>query len=169
MHAKPSGGRGFESPQIHQKPRDSADFRGCGPDRVSTNPLGNIVPDRLAPRYPVRALPCPRVRLAPKLARSVPAALKLRPPVPTSPDYATSVTTTDSTASGANPLRIIDFDEQPRSAHLDERQVAGVLNVSVRTLQHWRYSGTGPQWVRFGRQVRYGDGALRAWVEAQHG
>jgi hypothetical protein len=40
-------------------------------------------------------------------------------------------------------------------AALNENQAADFLGVSVRTLQAWRVRGGGPQYVKFGRAVRY--------------
>lgn len=44
-----------------------------------------------------------------------------------------------------------------RDELLTERQVADWLQVSVRTVQHWRHTGQGPAWVKVngGRLVRY--------------
>jgi hypothetical protein len=40
-------------------------------------------------------------------------------------------------------------------AALNETQTAGLLGVSVRTLQAWRVSGGGPRYCKIGRSVRY--------------
>lgn len=47
---------------------------------------------------------------------------------------------------------------------LDEKQAAALLNVSVKTLQAWRYRGNGPRFVKFGRSVRYALADLEAFV-----
>lgn len=52
-------------------------------------------------------------------------------------------------------------------ALLTERQAAGFLNLSVRTLQGWRIRGGGPAYVKCGRAVRYRRCALVAYVEAR--
>ncbi|HEY8566538.1 MAG TPA: helix-turn-helix domain-containing protein [Beijerinckiaceae bacterium] len=43
-------------------------------------------------------------------------------------------------------------------------QVAGLLQVSPRTLERWRYEGTGPAYVKAGRRVLYCRTALEDWI-----
>ena len=38
---------------------------------------------------------------------------------------------------------------------MNEIEAADQLGLSVATLRAWRHRGTGPQFVRFGRAVRY--------------
>ena len=38
---------------------------------------------------------------------------------------------------------------------LNEREAAEFLNLSVRTLQQWRWRGQGPNFQKWGRSVRY--------------
>jgi excisionase family DNA binding protein len=47
---------------------------------------------------------------------------------------------------------------------LDQREAARILGVSVRTLERHRISGTGPQFCRIGRLVRYRERDLDDWV-----
>jgi len=49
---------------------------------------------------------------------------------------------------------------------LDEKQAAAFLNVSVKSLQAWRYRGGGPKYVKLGRSVRYTMADLEAFVVA---
>ena len=50
---------------------------------------------------------------------------------------------------------------------LDEKQAATLLNVSVKSLQAWRYRGGGPKFVKIGRRlVRYAVDDLEAFVVA---
>ena len=49
---------------------------------------------------------------------------------------------------------------------LNEREVAAYLKLSVKTLQLWRYQGSGPPYVKFGRAVRYSKDGLAAFVDA---
>ena len=49
---------------------------------------------------------------------------------------------------------------------LNEKQAAAWLNVSVKTLQGWRYRGGGPKYVKLGRSVRYAMADLEAFVVA---
>jgi predicted DNA-binding transcriptional regulator AlpA len=48
---------------------------------------------------------------------------------------------------------------------LNEKQVAEIMGLSVKTLQRWRLFGEGPEWKKFGTAVRYPADALNAWVE----
>jgi predicted DNA-binding transcriptional regulator AlpA len=38
---------------------------------------------------------------------------------------------------------------------LSDRQVAGILNISISTVRRWRLLGHGPQWIKLGSSVRY--------------
>lgn len=49
---------------------------------------------------------------------------------------------------------------------LDEHEAANVLNVSVRTLQAWRFKRCGPPYAKLGRSVRYRRTDLAAWLDA---
>lgn len=44
-------------------------------------------------------------------------------------------------------------------------QLAEYLGVDVKSLERWRREGTGPPFIRAGRQVRYDPQAVRAWLE----
>ena len=48
---------------------------------------------------------------------------------------------------------------------LNEKQVAEIMGISVKTLQRWRLFGEGPGWKKFGTAVRYPADALQAWIE----
>ena len=47
--------------------------------------------------------------------------------------------------------------------YLTPDQVAEHYQVSEATLKEWRYKGTGPEYVRLGRHVRYPAKALEQW------
>ncbi len=47
---------------------------------------------------------------------------------------------------------------------LNENQVAEKLNVSVATLQRWRWAKRGPAYAKFGRCVRYDESAVEAFI-----
>lgn len=51
---------------------------------------------------------------------------------------------------------------------LNERAAATYLNVSIRTLQHWRYIGEGPSFIRLNnkRLIRYRLADLDEYVES---
>jgi excisionase family DNA binding protein len=46
-------------------------------------------------------------------------------------------------------------------------QVAERYQVSEATLKEWRYKGTGPEYVRLGRHVRYPATALKRWEKGR--
>ncbi len=50
---------------------------------------------------------------------------------------------------------------------LTEQQVADLICQSVRTLQKWRFLGTGPDFYKFGQSVRYKASDLDQWIEAR--
>lgn len=54
-----------------------------------------------------------------------------------------------------------------QTAHMTEREVAELLNMSHRTLQGWRSGGGGPRFGKFGRSVRYDRAAVEAWIADQ--
>lgn len=49
---------------------------------------------------------------------------------------------------------------------LNERQVAEITGMSVRSLQTWRLRGGGPAYVKLGTAVRYRRGDIDAWLES---
>ena len=44
---------------------------------------------------------------------------------------------------------------------------AHLLNVSAVTLAKWRVSGEGPQFLKFGRSVKYRISDLQEWILGQ--
>jgi len=59
---------------------------------------------------------------------------------------------------------------------LTSREVAARLGLSVGTVENWRYSKQGPEWVRLGKRgpkgrrggvIRYPLTALEAWLKKQ--
>ena len=47
-------------------------------------------------------------------------------------------------------------------------QAAEYLAISARTLRNWRSLGLGPQALKVGSLVRYRQGELDAWLEAEN-
>lgn len=47
------------------------------------------------------------------------------------------------------------------------RYLGGNRAISVGTMQSWRYDGTGPSWIKVGRQIRYRRSALDAYLASQ--
>jgi len=47
------------------------------------------------------------------------------------------------------------------------RDTAALLGVTERWLQKLRMSGDGPEFVKFGRAVRYDADAVRAWAASR--
>jgi hypothetical protein len=52
---------------------------------------------------------------------------------------------------------------------LTEEEVAGLLRLSVRTLQAWRLCDRGPAWTRIHGVVRYPIADLRSFIAAGRG
>jgi excisionase family DNA binding protein len=50
---------------------------------------------------------------------------------------------------------------------LTEQEAAKLLNISVKTLQGWRYKGGGPRFAKMGRLVRYAMTNLEDYVHQQ--
>ena len=48
---------------------------------------------------------------------------------------------------------------------LDTQETAALLGVEPDTLNHWRYRGGGPKFVKMGRAVRYRRMDLLAFIE----
>lgn len=50
---------------------------------------------------------------------------------------------------------------------LTEHQAAQTLgNLSVKTLQRWRWAGRGPRFIKIGAAVRYDPDDIAAFIEA---
>lgn len=49
---------------------------------------------------------------------------------------------------------------------LDQKRAARFLGLSVRTLERHRLAGTGPQYARLGRLIRYRQSDLKDWVDS---
>jgi hypothetical protein len=60
---------------------------------------------------------------------------------------------TAETIEGAQPL-------------FTERDLASLLNLSVKTLRNWRLSGYGPPHLKVGRLVRYSVSSLNVWLKS---
>jgi len=52
-------------------------------------------------------------------------------------------------------------------ALLTPPELAERLQIPLRTLGQWRYSGHGPRYVTVGRHVRYSPEDVEAWLDAQ--
>ncbi len=50
---------------------------------------------------------------------------------------------------------------------LTEQQVADLVCQSVRTLQKWRVSGSGPAFCKLGQSVRYRTADVLGWISAR--
>ncbi len=51
---------------------------------------------------------------------------------------------------------------------LSVKEVAELLQVSVRTIYDWRYRGLGPPAIRVGRHVRYELNEIDRWLASQN-
>ena len=58
----------------------------------------------------------------------------------------------------------MDIQELKGVALLKEREVASFLRVSVRTLQNWRVSGGGPEFIKLGSRVVYPTSSIDAFL-----
>jgi predicted DNA-binding transcriptional regulator AlpA len=50
---------------------------------------------------------------------------------------------------------------------LTQREAATLLQLSERTLERFRVSGTGPKFVRLGRSVRYSLSEIEAFIASR--
>jgi predicted DNA-binding transcriptional regulator AlpA len=66
-----------------------------------------------------------------------------------------------------SPMHLVR--ESPARTLLREKEVAGQLQVSVGVLHKWRRLGTGPNFVKIGRVVRYRQSAVDDWIGKQCG
>ncbi len=48
-----------------------------------------------------------------------------------------------------------------------EREEAERIGVSVRTIQSWRTKGTGPEFLKLGRAVRYNPRSTDEWLASR--
>ena len=48
---------------------------------------------------------------------------------------------------------------------MDQKQVAVMLGVSVKTLEYWRWKRTGPRFIKLGRLARYLEADVMAFVQ----
>ena len=48
---------------------------------------------------------------------------------------------------------------------LNERELAALFRVSVRTLQNWRVTGGGPEFIKLGARVLYSRERITAYLE----
>jgi len=60
-----------------------------------------------------------------------------------------------------------EFDELPATALVDQSQAAAFLNCSEGLLEHHRWAGTGPQYLKTGRLVRYRKTDVLAYLEGK--
>lgn len=58
------------------------------------------------------------------------------------------------------------MDVTPPQRALSPESAAHYINMPLATLAYWRSMGTGPNWVRLGRRVRYDIADLDAFIES---
>lgn len=56
---------------------------------------------------------------------------------------------------------------QPAFDLLTEKEAADLLTVTDRTMRAWRYSGSGPDFIKLGAIVRYRREALESWLQSR--
>jgi DNA-binding transcriptional MerR regulator len=59
-----------------------------------------------------------------------------------------------------------DQSEPNLEALYSSDELARLLGVSARTLDHWAYVGDGPPFIKVVRQRRYQPSDVRAWLAA---
>jgi predicted DNA-binding transcriptional regulator AlpA len=61
-----------------------------------------------------------------------------------------------------------NMNDAKSTRFLNEREVAAVTGLSVKTLQRWRVLQTGPKYRKLsGCAVRYNEAELLRWIESQ--
>jgi len=70
---------------------------------------------------------------------------------------------------GSRALSYPSVMEQTTAFMLRESEVAARLRVSIATLRRLRQRGTGPEWVRIGKEIRYTVSGCEKWLEANLG
>lgn len=56
---------------------------------------------------------------------------------------------------------------EKQSNFLTTSEVANLTGLKSGTLEVWRVYGKGPQFVKFGRAVRYRKADILAWIDGQ--
>jgi excisionase family DNA binding protein len=54
-----------------------------------------------------------------------------------------------------------------RQPLMSVRELAELLQVSVKTVYDWRYRGLGPAAIKVGRHVRYEPDEIERWIALQ--
>jgi excisionase family DNA binding protein len=54
-----------------------------------------------------------------------------------------------------------------RQPLMSVKELAELLQVSVKTIYDWRYRGLGPTAIRVGRHVRYEPDEIERWLDLQ--
>lgn len=49
---------------------------------------------------------------------------------------------------------------------LKEQEVSERLTISLTSLRRWRMAGTGPEWVKLGKSVRYPESSLVKYIDS---
>ena len=50
-------------------------------------------------------------------------------------------------------------------SHINEREAAVMISVSVKTLQRWRHTRSGPPYIKLKHLVRYPVEDLQSWMD----
>lgn len=91
----------------------------------------------------------------------------LMPPIEIKPENSEIVEISEPIKKKKNSKNTkLDFAELPDDRHLNEKQVADYLGLSVKTLQGYRVKGGGPEFFKFGpKMVRYRLDDIKKWAE----
>jgi predicted DNA-binding transcriptional regulator AlpA len=52
---------------------------------------------------------------------------------------------------------------------LTEKELAGLLAITVSALRRWRYEGRGPKFLKLGSAVRYPSEGVEGWLASRPG
>ena len=59
--------------------------------------------------------------------------------------------------------------DKPLETLLEEKDLAGKLQVSLGTLRSWRTDGKGPRFHRIGQMIRYAPSDVKTWLLSRQG
>jgi predicted DNA-binding transcriptional regulator AlpA len=61
------------------------------------------------------------------------------------------------------------MNDKPLETLLEEKDLAGKLQVSLGTLRSWRTDGKGPRFHRIGQMIRYAPSDVNRWLLSRQG
>jgi hypothetical protein len=64
-----------------------------------------------------------------------------------------------------SPIRTVTGEEVSPLQCITAHELADILRIKEQTLRVWRTRGTGPNYVRWGTDVRYQISDINAWLD----